>query len=345
MMEKRILGKTNMMVSRIGFGGIPIQNLTEDEAVEVVKNCLDQGITFLDTSRMYTNSEERIGKAIAGRREDLILATKSFSRTAKDMAADLETSLKNLNTDYIDLYQFHSVNDFDVLKKVLKPDGSMAVLQEAKKDGVVKHIGLTSHTLEVAKEAVVSDYFETVMVALNFVNTEVVSELLPLAKEHDVGVLTMKPFAGGMLNNATIAFKYLMQFPDIVPLVGIAKIEEIKEIIQVMEKAEPITEQERLEMERIKKELGTGFCRMCDYCQPCPQEIRISAAMYAKVAATRFAPERIFKGPFNQFMEKVADCTECGECEPKCPYKLPIREKIVEAAEFFFAEKKKYEGK
>lgn len=344
-MEKRRLGRTNMMVSRVGFGGIPIQNLTEVEAIKVVKSCLDQGITFFDTSRMYTNSEERIGKAVAGHREDLVLATKSFSRTAKDIAADLKTSLKNLNTDYIDLYQFHNVNDFDVLKKVLSPGGSMAVLQKAKRDGVVKHIGLTSHTLEVAKQAVVSDNFETVMVALNFVNTEVVRELLPLAREHDVGVLTMKPFAGGMLDNATIAFKYLSQFPDIVPLVGIAKMGEMEEIIQIIEKAEPMTDQEQREMKCIKKELGTGFCRMCDYCQPCPQGIRISAVMYAKVAATRFDPERVFKGPFNQFVEKVADCTECGECEPRCPYKLPIRKKIVEAAEFFLAEKKKYLGK
>jgi predicted aldo/keto reductase-like oxidoreductase len=341
-MEKIRLGKTNMMVSRIGFGGIPIQNLPEEEAIKAVKSCVDQGITFLDSSRVYTTSEERIGKAIAGLREDLILATKSVSRTADAVAADLEASLQNLRTDYIDLYQFHNVSTFEILKTVLDPEGPMTVVREAKEAGKIKHIGVTSHALEVAKEAIKSNCFETIMVALNFVNTEVVDELLPLAQKHDVGIIAMKPLAGGMLDKATLAFKYLLQFPDIVPLVGIAKGSEMKEIIQVVEAGGSITEPERLEMERIKAGLGTGFCRMCNYCQPCPQEIQISAVMYARIAATRFDPERVFKGLFNGFMEKVADCSDCGECETRCPYGLPIREKIVKEAEYYFTEKKKY---
>jgi predicted aldo/keto reductase-like oxidoreductase len=207
---------------------------------------------------------------------------------------------------------------------------------------VVKHIGLTSHRLEVANEAVVSDCFETVMVALNFVNTEVADGLIPLAREHDVGILAMKPLAGGMLNNATIAFKYLLQFSDVLPLVGVAREGEMEEIIQIAKSAEPMSVAEQLEMKRIRAELGSGFCRMCGYCQPCPQGIVIPAVMYARVAATRFDPERIFRGEYNNYMEKVAECNECGECETKCPYNLPIRDKIVEESKIFFIERNKH---
>lgn len=344
-MKKIRLGKTDVMASRIGFGGIPIQKSSEEEAVQIVRSCFDQGINFFDTSRVYTTSEERIGKALAGRRKEAIIATKTVSRTAEKIADDLATSLKQLGTDYVDLYQFHNVSTEDDLKTVIAPGGLLDVVRRAKKEGTVRHIGITSHRLDVAKEAVKADCFETIMVALNFVNTEAADELLAMAKENDTGVIIMKSMAGGMLENPVLAFKYLMQFPDVLPLIGIAKQGEMEENIQIVEADEPITEDDRQEMDRIRKELGTGFCRMCNYCQPCPQQIMISAIMYTKVAITRFDPKRIFEGEWNTFMEKVPGCVDCGACEERCPYNLPIRKRIKEAADNYATAKKVYREK
>jgi len=341
-MEKVRLGKTNLMVSKIGFGGIPIQKPSEEEAVRIVNNCLDLGINFFDTSRVYTTSEERIGKALINRRKEAVVATKTVSRTVEKISEDLDASLKNLGTDYVDLYQFHNVSSQDDLKAVIAPGGLIDFVRQTKKEGKVRHIGITSHTLDVAKEAVKADCFETIMIALNFVNTEAADELLDMAKKRDIGVIIMKSMAGGMLENPVLAFKYLMQFPDILPLIGIAKEGEMEENIRIVDAGEPITEDDQREIDRIRSELGTGFCRMCNYCQPCPQQIMISAIMYTKVALTRFDPERIFKGEWNTFMEKVPDCIDCGECEERCPYNLPIRERIKEAADNYFAAKKVY---
>ena len=337
------LGKTELMVSKLGFGGIPIQRVSEDEAVAVVRRCLESGITFIDTANGYTTSEERIGKAISGQREKLILATKSGARTREGVESHLKLSLERLGVESIDLYQVHGVNDFKSLEMILAPNGPMAVVQEAKRKGLVRHIGITSHSMDVAKEAVKSDRFETVQFPFNFITCEPADELLPLAREHDVGFIAMKPLAGGMLDNVTIAFKYLFQFPDVVPIPGIERVHEIDEIIQVLKGPREMTEAEQSEMQRLREELGTRFCRRCDYCQPCPEEIAISMVVNIGSFAKRLPPERVFTGSIAKTLEKAANCTECGECEEKCPYHLPIREMIAERVEWYQAEKRKYQ--
>jgi predicted aldo/keto reductase-like oxidoreductase len=342
-METTRLGQTDMVVSKLGFGGIPIQRVSEDEAVAVVKRCLDLGITFIDTANAYTNSEKRIGKAISGQREGLILATKSTSRRREGVETHLKQSLEQLGVDAIDLYQFHGVNDFDAYARVLDPNGPMAVVQEAKRAGVIKHIGITSHSMDVAKEAVKSDRFETIMFPFNFVTSEAADELLPLAREHDVGFIAMKPLAGGMLQNTTIAFKYLLQFPDVVPIPGIERVHEIDEIIQVVEGPQQMTEVEQSEMQRLKDELGTRFCRRCDYCQPCPEGIPISLVMTVTSFVKRLPQERLFSGWIADGLEKAANCTRCGDCEERCPYVLPVREMLEENVNLFQAEKRKYQ--
>jgi predicted aldo/keto reductase-like oxidoreductase len=341
-MEKIRLGKTDMMVSRVGFGGIPIQRLSEDEAVTVVRRCLDLGVTFLDSSHAYSSSEERIGKAIAGRREGLILSTRTPSRIRDGAVSDLNLSLERLGTDNIDLYHIHGVNNLDSLKTILAPDGSMETLQNAKRNGVVKHIGLTTHSLDVAKESVKSGHFETVMVAFNFVNDDVASELLPLAKEYDVGIIAMKPLAGGMLDNVTLAFKYLLGFPDVLPLVGIDKTEYIEEIVRIVTAPWSMSKTEQHEMKRLKEELGTRFCRSCDYCQPCTEGIMISVVLNAQSFVKRNSPELIFTGRLVVVIEQVVNCQKCGECETKCPYGLPIMDMINEEADWFSREKVKF---
>jgi len=377
-MEKMRLGRTEMMVSKLGFGGIPIQRISEDAAVAIVKRCLELGITFLDTANAYTTSEERIGKAIEGRkRDEVIIATKSTSRSREGVADHLRLSLEHLGVEYIDLYQFHQVGDFKSLEIVLDPNGPMAVVEEAKKAGVVKHIGVTSHQIDVAKDLVKSgpmavveeakkagvvkhigvtshqidvakdlvksDRFETMMFPFNFITSEPADELLPLCREHDVGFIAMKPLAGGMLDSVTISFKYLLQFPEVVTIPGIEKIHEIEEIAQVLDRPPELTEAERLEIQRLRDELGTKFCRRCDYCQPCTEGIPISTVMVSSSALNRLPPERLFTGMFADAVERAVNCTDCGDCEERCPYHLPIREMMAEQVPLFQEAKRKYE--
>lgn len=342
-MEKVRLGKTDMMVSKLGLGGIPIQRLQEDEAVAVVKRCLDLGINFIDTANAYTNSEERIGKAISGRREELILATKSLSRDREGITSHLQQSLKRLRVESIDLYQFHGVNDFKALDMVLDPKGPMRVIKKAQKDQRVKHIGITSHQIDVAKEAVKSGYFETIMFPFNFIACEADNEIISLAKHHDVGFIGMKPLAGGMLDNVSIAIKYLLQFPDVVPIVGIQRIHEIADIIEVLNGPREMTDAEKREMERLREELGTKFCRRCDYCQPCTEKIPISSVMIFPSLMKRLPAQNLFSGTWASAMEKAVDCSECGECEERCPYHLPIREMIKDNIKLYREQKHKYQ--
>ncbi len=344
-MEKIRLGKTGMMISKLGFGGIPIQRLTQDEAVAVIRRCLDLGITYLDTANAYTTSEECIGKAIVGRnRKDVIIATKTGAKTRVEAEKHLQLSLKHLGTDYIDLYQFHNIADKESYNKIMGPGGSMEVFQEAKKAGVIKHIGVTSHSLDMAKEMVVSGIFETILFPFNFITDEAERELLPLCREHDVAFICMKPLAGGMLDNANLCFKYLFNFPDVVAIPGIEKIAEIEEIVGILNGSHEYTKAEAKEAQRLKDELGSSFCHRCDYCRPCTNDIQISSVMTAPSMFKRQPPERFFGGNVAQAVEKAADCTECGECETRCPYHLHIIDTLSERVDWFREEKKKYEA-
>jgi predicted aldo/keto reductase-like oxidoreductase len=280
---------------------------------------------------------------ISGRRERLILATKSLARTREEIESHLKLSLERLGVESIDLYQFHNVSDADTLETILDPNGPMAVVQEAKRAGRVKHIGITSHQIDTAKKAVKSDCFETIMFPFNFITHEAADELLPLAREHDVGFIAMKPLAGGMLDNVTLAIKYLLQFPDVVLIPGIEKVHEIEEIMQILEGPKTMTAAQQEEIEQLRQELGTRFCRRCDYCQPCQVEIPISDVMAFRSAAKRLPPVRLFTGKFAEALEKAANCTECGECEERCPYHLPIRETIAENFKLYQAGKKEYQ--
>jgi predicted aldo/keto reductase-like oxidoreductase len=219
----------------------------------------------------------------------------------------------------------------------------MAVLEEAKKAGVIKHIGVTSHQIDVAREAVKSDRFETLMFPFNFITCEAADELLPLCREHDAGFIAMKPLAGGALDNVTIAFKYLFQFPDVLSIPGIEKPGEIEEIVQVLERSWDMSDAERREIQMLRDQLGTKFCRRCDYCQPCTQEIPISTVMVISSAIRRLPPERLFTGMFADAVEKATNCNECGDCEERCPYRLPIREMLPEMVQCFQTAKQEYD--
>ena len=340
-MEKIRLGKTNMMVTRLGFGSIPIQRVSDADAIAVIRRCLDLGINYIDTANSYTTSEERIGKAISGRRESVIIATKSLARTREGVASHLELSLERLNTSYIDLYQFHNVSDSHTLKAILDPDGPRAIAEKAKKAGRIRHIGVTSHTMDIAQQLVKSGVFETIMFPFNFMTDEPARELLPLVREQDMGFIAMKPLSGGMITNVALSFKYLWQFPDIVTIPGIEKISEIEEIVHIVNGPLRMTPAEEKEVTHLKKETGNRFCRRCEYCQPCAQEIPISAIMTADGTIKRTPPEVYIK-MLDGAMDKASTCLKCGECEERCPYHLPIREMIDENMKLYQQAKKRY---
>jgi uncharacterized protein len=330
------------MASRIAFGGIPIQRLSESDAIGVVKRCIDLGINFLDTANGYTNSEERIGKAIAGRRRELILATKTGARDRDGAWAHLRLSLERLKVDYIDVYQLHGVSSFADLDKVKGPGGALEALHEAKAQGLIKHIGITSHNLAVAIAGATSGLFETVQFPFNFVATEAADELLPKVREHDLGFIGMKPLAGGNLDRADLCVKYLLQFPEVLPDPGIERIEEIEQIVAVASGDTTLTVADQAEMERIRETLKGSFCHRCEYCQPCPQGIAISSVMNVHSMIRRMPGNRVFEGGMAAGMQKAFECLECGDCESRCPYKLPIRETLKVNREVYRKAKDEY---
>ncbi|MBM4463160.1 MAG: aldo/keto reductase [Chloroflexi bacterium] len=334
-MEMVRLGKTGLMVSRLGFGGIPIQRLGEAEAVLLVKRCLELGINFYDTANAYTTSEGFIGKAIDGRREELVLATKSTSRNPEKVMKHLQLSLERLGVDTIDLYQLHGVDDLETYNSMVASGGMLTTLEKARSQEKIRHIGISSHSLDVAKLAAQSGHFETVQFPFNFVAREAADELIPLCRRNDVGFIAMKPMGGGMLESASLAMKFLMQFPGVHPIVGVDTIEQMEELVRIVEGDLSITPEEQRRMEQIATELGSRYCRHCYYCQPCPQDILICEVMVFPTYLKRSVPAFYLSGWVADNMEKAQTCTECGECEGRCPFKLPIREMLGDSVALF----------
>lgn len=329
-METVTLGLTGLQVSRVGFGAIPIQRLSDDDAIAVIRRCLELGVTYLDTANQYSTSEGRIGRALQGWSGPVVLSTKTQSRTAEGVAEHLAQSLRMMQVDSIDLYQLHNVSTFADYERVMTPGGAYDTVMNAVKDGRVKHVGITSHQIDVAKEAVKSGRFETVMYPLNFIVHEPGEELLTLAEQRGVGFIAMKPFAGGMIDNAPLAMKYLLQYSSVIPIPGVERIAEIEEIVRIAESPHELTPEERSEIERLRRETGDRFCRRCDYCQPCTVGIPISVVLQFPTMVRRMPRENVVTGWIADALEKATACTSCGACEERCPYQLPIREMLSE---------------
>ena len=327
-MRKVRLGKTGLMVSRVGMGGIPIQRPPFDEAVKIINRALDLEVNFIDTALGYGDSEERIGKAITDRRDEVILATKG------GRLKHIERSLKRLNTDYIDLWQFHNIASLEELKQVLGSGGGMEGAKEALRAGKIGHIGFSSHNLEVAKKAVTSGQFETVQFPLNFIAREAADELVGLARDNDVGFIGMKPFAGGNITDARLAIGYVLQHENVVPDPGIERVEEIEEIVGLVDEGIELTDDDWARMDAARDELGSRFCRQCMYCMPCLNGVEIWLLMYMENLFRLWPRERVIQ-VFGDDAETALNCIQCGECEKKCPYNLPIRELIQENYAFY----------
>ena len=320
-------GKTGLKISELGFGGIPIIRLSRDTAVKVLRRAYERGITFYDTANAYRDSEEKIGCAFDGMREKVIIATKTIKRDAQSAMKELENSLRMLRTDYIDLYQLHQVAQERDLNALNAPGGALEAVMKARDEGKVRFIGVTSHNLSMAVKLVKTGMFGSIQVPFNFIEDAAKEELHSTARELDMGILAMKPFAGGMIDNADIAFKFLRQYPDVIPIPGYDSVDSVDEIVSFYHSPNIVTEKDTRLMEKYRTELCKQFCRRCEYCQPCPNGVMITPAMGYKIIASRMSPAVSVE--FSRAaMESVKLCDECGTCMERCPYELPIPEML-----------------
>jgi len=337
------LGTTGLSVSELGFGGIPIIRLDSGEAERVVRRAYERGITFFDTANAYKDSEAKIGRALADVRDRVALATKSFKREAEGIQEHLENSLRQLGTDCIDLFQMHQISREEEWQEINRPGGAMERLLKARDKGMIRHIGFSSHSLDMALRLVRTRAFATVQFPFNFIETEAQEELYPAAKEAGMGILAMKPFAGGAIDNGPLAFSFLRQHPEAIPLPGFDSEASVDEIVSLYTEENSIDETKQKRMEAYRHELGQRFCRRCEYCQPCPSGVMVTTAMGYPLIASRMAPQTAvqFAG---QAMETVPLCEECGECEEKCPYDLSIMQMIREHYEQYREHKAQVHG-
>ncbi|WP_425057848.1 hypothetical protein SCACP_24130 [Sporomusa carbonis] len=324
-MNYRILGRTGLKVSEVGFGGIPILRLPTEEAVQILRHSFDRGITFYDTANAYKDSEDKIGKAFRGIRQEVVIATKTGRRDGAGAAEHLENSLTMLQTDYIDLYQLHQVSQEKDWEIITAPGGALEVCVKAKEAGKIRHIGVTSHNLPMAVKLIKTNLFDTIQFPFNFIEKEPKEELHVIAREMNLGIIVMKPFAGGAIDNASLAFKFLRQYPDAIPIPGYDSVASVNEIVNLYQQPNVVGEEDIILMDQYRSELGQQFCRRCEYCQPCPNGVKITPAMGYPIVAKRMSP-RVAIDFSKIAMESVPQCTNCGECITRCPYELAIPE-------------------
>jgi predicted aldo/keto reductase-like oxidoreductase len=329
-MNRIILGKTGIEAVKLGFGGIPIQRLGETEAIEVVLYALEKGMDFIDTSRLYTTSEARIGKALKETGEKVTVATKSFNRSADGIQKDIETSLKELQLEYIDIYQCHGVAHEEEYRLITAPDGALSGLLKAKEQGLIGHVGITSHSLDLLDKIVEDGLFETIMVCFSFLEPAARERTIPKAREKGVGIIVMKPFSGGVIDAPEVALKWVLACPDILVIAGVEDKKLIDQNWNVFLGDYGLTDDDRQTIQRIRKEYDKTFCRRCDYCLPCPEDIPIQYVLGLRSFIKRIGPASAQYPVFIQMMEKAANCTECGDCMERCPYNLPIPDMIKE---------------
>ncbi len=333
-MEYRILGKTGLKISRLGFGGIPIQRIDAEGTKTLIHQLKDAGVNYIDTARGYTVSEEYLGYALEGIREDFVLATKSMSRTREAMAKDIETSLKNLRTDHIDLYQIHNPTTAQ-LEQVVATGGALEALLEAKAAGKVGHLGVTAHSLDTFKMALEMDWVETIMFPYNIVESQG-QDLIHQCAEKNIAFICMKPLAGGAIEDATLALRYVCANDDVTVVIpGMAEPKELEQNLAAVSNTAPLTEEETAKFQQVRDQLGTQFCRRCNYCQSCTVGISISNVFLFEGYLQRYGLADWAKDRYAGLEKKASDCVGCGACEERCPYHLPIREMLKQAVKDF----------
>lgn len=335
-MEKRMLGKTGFEVSAVGFGGIPIQRVDEDLAYALIEEAYNRGINFIDTARGYMESESLLGAALEKfGRDKFILATKSMARTYDGVKEEFEISLKNLRTDHIELFQFHNIKSKEELDMIMGEDGAYKAIKEYQDRGIIKEIGLSSHSVDLLDIALDTDYFSTIQYPYNPVETQG-EAVFKKAKSKNIGVIVMKPLAGGAIPMGELCIRFILENKDVsVAIPGMDSLEQIQENTRPAIDGKPLTDEERNILSKEAFTLGEEFCRRCGYCAPCSVGIDIPTQFIMDGYYTRYNLQDWAKTRYDSLELKASDCTDCGICEDKCPYNLPIRRMLKRVSESF----------
>ena len=312
------LGRTNLVVSKNGFGALPVQRVTLEEACAILRSAYDGGINYFDTARAYTDSEQKLGCALHDVRDKIIISTKTGATDVKTFWEHLHTSLKLLRTDYIDIYQFHNPS---FCPKPGDGTGLYEAMMEAREKGLIRHIGITNHRLAVAEEAVKSGLYETLQFPFSYLASEKEEALVRLCEEHDVGFICMKALAGGLITRSDAAYAYLAQFP-VAPIWGIQRQSELREFLSYQDNPPTMTEERTAYIEKERQELVGDFCRGCGYCMPCPAGIEINTCARMSLLLRRSPTAGHLSEKGQAMMKKIEDCLHCGKCKSKCPYGL-----------------------
>lgn len=318
-MQTVTLGKTGLTVSKNGFGALPIQRIGREEAVYLLQKAFQNGINYFDTARWYTDSEEKLGEAFAGMREKVIISTKTGASDAAGFWKDLEVSLRNLQTDYIDIYQFHNPAS---CPKPGDGSGLYEAMLEAKAQGKIRHIGITNHRLAVAREAIASGLYETLQFPFSYLASEEDLELVEACRQADMGFIAMKALSGGLITDSAAAYAYLAQFDNVAPIWGIQREKELDEFISYQENPPVLTEEILRKVEKDKEQLAGDFCRGCGYCMPCPAGIEINNCARMSLLLRRAPKESYLTAEWQEKMKKIEGCLHCNKCMEKCPYGL-----------------------
>ncbi len=321
------LGKTNLTVNKNGFGALPIQRRNIEDSIKILQNAYENGINFYDTARVYTDSEEKIGLALNDVRENIYIASKTFSQNVEGFWNDIETSLKYLQTDYIDIYQFHNP---PFCPKLGDGTGLYEAMLEAKKQGLIKHIGISTHQYTIANEVIESNLYETLQFPFSYLTSDKELEIVKKCKIKDIGFIAMKAMAGGLIQNAKSSYAFMQKFDNVLPIWGIQKQSELDEFLNCQKSNIQLDNKLILEIEKDKKELQGDFCRGCGYCNPCIANIEISTCARMSLWIRRFPTEPCLTKETQEKMNKINDCIECLECIKKCPYKLNIPQLLKE---------------
>jgi len=313
------LGRTGLTVCRSGFGALPLQRLSMNEAVGLLHRAHEGGINFFDTARMYSDSEEKIGVAFEHERYGVIIATKTLAQTRADALKSIETSLSNLRTDYIDIMQLHNP---ETLPDPTDPDSAYAGLIEARNKGLVRCIGISSHSIERALLAARSGLYDTVQFPLSSLSSDADLSLAAVCRENDCGLIAMKPMAGGLITNAATSFAFLRQSANVLPIWGMQRDSELTEILAFEAAPPQLDEWLWKSIRRERFELSGRFCRGCGYCMPCPQNIQINWAARMSLLLRRAPYQTFLSNEWRDRMQAIRSCTKCGLCNSKCPYGL-----------------------
>lgn len=313
------LGKTGIVTDKNGFGALPIQRVSDDEAVRILQKAYDGGVTFFDTARFYTDSEHKLGLAFKGMRDKVIIATKTAAKNADEFWKDIRTSLDNLQTDYIDIYQFHNPS---FCPKPGDGTGLYEAMLEAKQNGMIKHIGITNHRLKVAHEAIDSGLYETLQFPFCYLASDEDIELVTKCKQADMGFIAMKALSGGLITDSRAAYAFEAEFDNVLPIWGVQRESELNEFLSYVTNPPAMTDDIRALIDNDRKQLQGDFCRGCGYCMPCPAGIEINNCARMSLLLRRSPSELQLTPEVQAKMMKIEDCMHCGHCRSMCPYHL-----------------------